>query len=230
MSTATKPRRAPRKSERTEIAKRADERSLTPGPAEPVTWTLESIYAAEFCKQARAVALAASTDDARRVLMAVRIAADGKTLLIEATDSYRLYRFTKSSDLPKVAALVPAAFLARNLPKRIGALDMLRLTFSDHRFSIEFDEETYTSPLIGGPYPNTDALLDGIPVEGEGHEGVKAYNPKVLADVFKAAGVLGDNATAVRVMSGLDPFKPTRFEVHAQGGVLTMVLMPVRTT
>jgi len=56
---------------------------------------------------------------------------------------------------------------------------------------------------------------------------VKAYNPKYLVDVYKAANLLNDS-TPVLVMSGLDPMKPTRFVQKSSGATLTMLLMPVR--
>ena len=40
-------------------------------PVEPTVWEFHGSYAMEFCRQVRAVAIAASSDDARRVLPAV---------------------------------------------------------------------------------------------------------------------------------------------------------------
>lgn len=193
---------------------------------EPVVWTLTGPQASEFCRYVRAVAMAASKDDARMVLTAVHVRANG-TLRLEATDSYRLHILDSTDTLPEVDVLVPAAFLMKHLPKRIGLTECLTLTFHDGRFTIAFDDETYSCRLVGGDYVNTNQIEAMIADPEDGHEPVKAYNPRLLVDVFKAAYMVSDYHP-VRVTAGLDPLKPTRFEQQSNGAKLTMVLMPVK--
>lgn len=197
--------------------------------AAPVMWELEGPAAMNFSARVRAVALAASKDDSRAVLTALHVRANG-TLRLEATDSYRLHALDVGEVLPEVDVLVPAAFLVRHLPKRIAAVETLRLTFHEGRFTIEFADEAYSCRLIGGEYPNTERL--GAHVEkakADGHKTVKAYNPRYLVDVYKAAELV-DRSIPVRVTAGLDPMKPTRFVQKTSGATLTMLLMPVRTS
>lgn len=193
---------------------------------QPVTWTLRGSKANDFTRSVRAVALAASKDHARVVLTGIHIVSDGTTVHLEACDSYRLHTLDHTMEQPKVDVIVPAAFILRHLPRKLGVSETLTLTFGERRFTIEHGDEAMTAKLVDGQYPNTKNLWPANPGE-EGHDAVKAYNPAYLVDIYRAARFVSEGAPVV-VRSGLDPMNPTVFDVKWGDVSLSMLLMPVR--
>lgn len=149
----------------------------------------------------KVVALAASKDDAREILTGVLIESDGAgTVKFRATDAYRLHVVTwkppADDPWPKLRAIVPAAWLARVLPnRRIHPAYRFELTVADGRITW-FDDasgERFSKTLIGEAdvkFPATDKIIPAL--DATDTDQVRAFNPKQLADIFKAAHIFGD--------------------------------------
>lgn len=189
----------------------------------------------------KVVTLAASRDDAREVLTGMLIESDGEgTVTFSATDSYRLHvvewKPPNDKPWPKLRAVVPAMWMARVLPKRrLHPAWRFELTVGAGRITWLDDAsgERFSKPLISEaniPYPNVSGI---VPADDAGDvDAVRGFNPKLLADIFKAAHMFGDAGYKPVKVRQLDPMKPCRFDVD-DGGLngparLRMVLMPVR--
>lgn len=235
-ASATKKRPTRSRKQRTEPPA---ETLVPPVLRERVEVEMDGNVAAELVRIVKVVSIAASRDDARELLTGVLFESDGEgTVKVVATDSYRLHVVTWKQDWPAVRAVIPASWLARVMPKRrLHAAWYFRLTIADGKITWEdlAAQERFTKALISEvnvPYPNVDKLID-LASSGDGDtEKVRAFNPKLLADIFKAADLFGgpNSYKPVRV-THLDPMRPCRFDVDGTGevnGTLQMILMPVR--
>jgi DNA polymerase-3 subunit beta len=108
----------------------------------------------------RQVVPAASRDDARPILTAVLLAADGSGLRLVATDSYRL----AVRDLPGESVLragekvlVPAKALSE-LQRLLGEGEV-EVTFSDREASFDVGRARVSTRLIEGEFPNYQQLI-----------------------------------------------------------------------
>lgn len=194
------------------------------------------IERSEVLQVLRAVLGAASTDQARPVLMACHMFERDGALVVEATDSFRLYQATFPGLAPKrLDVMVPAEWLGRALPKRLppGGVE---ITIARGQVSI-FDRhllERFSSPTIkaegdgGVGYPDTSKILfDGFECDRP-----VAFNPAYLIDTLKACAVAAGGKSSchpVRALNLNKAHSPWKFEVVVSDDVkFVALLMPVR--
>jgi DNA polymerase III subunit beta len=112
-----------------------------------------------FLDTASRVSRAASRDESRPVLTGILVQFEGGTLVMAATDSYRLaVKQTAVSAGTDLEALVPARALAE-VQRLAPAADGLELGVLENQVVFELGGTTLTSRRIDGQFPNYKALL-----------------------------------------------------------------------
>lgn len=188
----------------------AAEFPLIPEPGKSETTSLP----ASMLKRGLAdVAFAAAFDDSRPVLNGVLMRFSGSTLVLAATDSYRLAERTIT--LPKkvssdVQAIVPSrcvAELVRLLPDSEEV--SVRVSLTSSQLSLEFEQTRVVSRLVEGTYPDYAQIIPTKPTTTATGR---------LADVTQAVKMasLFARDVAHHVRFHIDPKKGT-FEVKVAG-------------
>ncbi|MDH3470773.1 MAG: DNA polymerase III subunit beta [Acidimicrobiia bacterium] len=139
------------------------------------------------------VGTAASLDEARPILTGIHFAAEGESLRMVATDSYRL----AVRDLPGVApqeGLVPVRAL-RELSKSIGAPKLTAL-IGERSASFHSDAGIMSARLIEGTFPNYRQLLP------EAHEGRLVVSKDELLDAVARASLVAEDHIPLRLSLG----------------------------
>lgn len=147
-----------------------------------------------------------------------------------ATDSYRLHRATLRFQAKPFEALIPATWLVKTLREvvRWKRLALVPLAIRDGHVTIRGIDETRSTNLITGDYPNTNALIERS--EPDHHpDTVVGVNPKFFADVLKACELFGGETAAARFNVTDSQVKPVRFEVR-HNGTFVGLIMPLRIT
>lgn len=174
----------------------------------------------------RVAILAASKDPFRPILCGVHIVDDGKAMVIEATDSYRLHRVHMPTTGRTFDANVPAAWLARWVNRRKAELTLTirgdTATMSD---ALDQSGETSTVTLIGGDFPRTAQLVSP---EGDPLTDKFTVNARYWGDIVKAAelmhGFYGATTITQRTDRPMDPIVVRTVGPYSA----ELLLMPVR--
>lgn len=244
MTTTTKTRpskaKAPAKKATTKPRATKPPAEPTPPPA-PTSGGSLTIEVALLKKIISCVAPAASNDEARPLLMQLRIEPnDNGTTDFVATDSYRLH----NASVPVAcgdgssAVNLPAWWLARWARSKYDKGATATIMWSAGRqarasatISVDgafdgWNDVTETVKLLGDSYleyPKWRPLLTAA-VDNPGEMAIAAFNPRFLAATLAACAKWGD-AIPVR----LNPLKPTVFRAnHHEYGILHCLIMPVR--
>lgn len=200
---------------------------------EPTTTTSIELPANYLARAFKIAHLAAANDPGRPILCGVLVEWDGIVLKLTTTDSYRMFRQTlKPYGLEGPArtpfkAIIPSHWLYRwAKPKRHGKT-MATLSIADGWATLTCGDERSSVRNIATPdqYPDVDGMIERMGKSFDDGQG--AFNPRYLADVFKAADMFGSDGHPIRVIA-LSKLKPSIFQVTREGDVLDLLLMPVR--
>lgn len=170
---------------------------------------------------------AASTDQTRPTLCAVRIYRDADELVIVATDSYVLWeeRFGGIEALPEPGfdVLVPAKDLRKSLPAKAVKANVLSLAFEDGRVVV--NDETIVSLLSDAwGYPPYIPLFD----EAGGPDTADPYLPILLGHTLDFVAKIARIADvgAVALHPGETNRSPIGITIGSRPGARCIV-MPV---
>ena len=131
---------------------------------EPAADNAVNVPATAFVDTINRVARAASRDETRPVLTGVYVHASGSTLLMVATDSYRLSLKETRLEAPLVGeleAVIPAHALQElaRIVAHAGELAILRVSRRANQVVFEAGAVVLSSRLIEGQFPNHKQLL-----------------------------------------------------------------------
>lgn len=172
----------------------ADEFPLIPGiTTDPVL----VLPAADFRDSLQQVVVAASLDESRPVLAGVFMYAEGKELVMVATDSYRLAERRmplKAEPAGKLSVIVPVRTM-QELVRILGEGEGdLQIYVADNQIMFQVDSVELTSRLIEGQFPNYKQIIPSnieTAIEIETAE---------FARITKVAGLFArENAGGVRL-------------------------------
>lgn len=127
---------------------------LSGGPADDFP-ALPAVVVADAASVAfePAVALAASTDEAKAALTGIHLRIAGGTMTQEATDGHRLALRSCATDAPDLDIIIPS----RSVRRIDGSV---LLTIDNHQAAmVTADGTTIISRTIDGTYPNTQQLI-----------------------------------------------------------------------
>jgi DNA polymerase III subunit beta len=153
------------------------------------------LKADEFAGRVAQVARAASTDDARPVLTGVYVEASADSLVMAATDSYRLAVLTVDwqQDV-EGTVLLPRRALdeARRSAEQLGG--EVRMTLEGNQVGFDFGDRQLVTRLIEGSFPPFRQLIPS------GFERRLEVDRADLIEVVRRVSVVGDaNTTATPV-------------------------------
>jgi DNA polymerase-3 subunit beta len=155
---------------------------------------LHDVEAASLVSTIERVSRSASKDESRPVLTGILVRFEGDTLVMAATDSYRLsVKETKlSAPGPELEAIIPARALGE-LTRLAGSAETVRLGVNDNHVVFGAGDVWLTSRRIDGQFPNYKQLIpETYEVEVELPRGE-------LLDVVRRAAVLAQRNTPLRL-------------------------------
>lgn len=159
------------------------------------TTTPAVMKADEFAVRVAQVARAASADDARPVLTGVYVEATADSLVLAATDSYRLAVLTLDWEQDVAGTvLLPRRALdeARRSAEHLGS--EVRMSFEDSQVGFDFGDRQLVTRLIEGSFPPFRQLIP------TGFERRLEIDRADLIEVVRRVSVVGDaNTTATPV-------------------------------
>jgi DNA polymerase-3 subunit beta len=155
---------------------------------------LQEIETASLLETIDRVARAASRDESRPVLTGILVRFEGSTLVMAATDSYRLS--VKETALaqpgPDLEAIIPARALGE-LARIAAGSDTVRLGMNENHVIFGVGDVWLTTRRIDGQFPNYKQLLpETFEVELELPRGE-------LLDVVRRAAVMAQRNTPLRL-------------------------------
>ncbi|HUF02110.1 MAG TPA: DNA polymerase III subunit beta [Gaiellaceae bacterium] len=126
----------------------------------PIDVVLHTVDAASLLGTIEKVARAASRDESRPVLTGILVRFQGDTLIMAATDSYRLaVKETKLGEAgPDLDAIIPARALQELVRLAAGA-ETVHLGAHENHVIFHVGEAWLTSRRIDGQFPNYEQLL-----------------------------------------------------------------------
>jgi DNA polymerase-3 subunit beta len=130
----------------------------------PVMPTLEGgstleFSVAEMKQTLQQVLFAVSNDDARPVLTAVYMHADGEKLYVAATDSYRLAEKTLSRAAGDISLLLPSQSLQELLRSLKDDTASVQLSYDEQQARFKVLDVEIVTRLVDGQYPDYKKLL-----------------------------------------------------------------------
>lgn len=124
--------------------------------------TTLKIPASDFKAAAMQVVVVASSDDARPVLNGVYLFTEGQTLVLAATDSYRLAEKKiklNSSPAKKINAIIPARTINEIIRIIEGQSENIEITIGENQAQFKIGEAEIISRLIEGEFPDYQKLI-----------------------------------------------------------------------
>lgn len=160
----------------------------------PVDVSLHEIEAAKLLHTIERVARAASRDESRPVLTGMLVRFEGTTLVMAATDSYRLA--VQETELetpgPELEAIIPARALGE-LARLAGSHETVSLGVDENHVIFGVGGVWLTTRRIDGQFPNYKQLLpDAFEAELE-------LPREELRGVVRRAGVMAQRNTPLRL-------------------------------
>lgn len=155
---------------------------------------LHEVAAASLLDTVDRVSRAASRDESRPVLTGILVRFEGTTLVMAATDSYRMS--VKETELetagPELEAIIPARALSE-LTRLGGTVDTIQLGVKENHVIFGAGEAWLTTRRIDGQFPNVKQLLpEAFEVELE-------LSRSELLDVVRRAGVMAQRNAPLRL-------------------------------
>jgi DNA polymerase-3 subunit beta len=114
---------------------------------------------AEMKQTLQQVLFAVSNDDARPVLTAVYMHADGEKLYVAATDSYRLAEKTLSRAAGDISLLLPSQSLQELLRSLKDDTASVQLSYDEQQARFKVLDVEIVTRLVDGQYPDYKKLL-----------------------------------------------------------------------
>lgn len=182
----------------------------------------------------RGVAAIASNDPARWAMTGVQVAANGDTLTLSATDSYRAIVATVTVNGCGTLA-EPVTIDAKAIRdavrtvkgKRFGGT--LSLTFGGDHVAVTCGGATFAVPTVGGTFPNLAPLFDGATEPVHGDYNGATFDPSLLSGLLDAmATVTGDEPARLVSIASL---RAARWQASnmTRGVAVDALVMPQRT-
>ena len=161
---------------------------------DPALATLSTLEADPLLETVARVSRAASRDESRPVLTGILVRFEGSSLVMAATDSYRMAvkETPVTGTAPDLDAIVPARALDELRRIAVGAGE-IRLGTLDNHVVFGVDDTWLTTRRIDGQFPNYRQLLP----EAFEHE-VKLPREEFM-DVVRRAGVMAQRSTPLRL-------------------------------
>lgn len=155
---------------------------------------LQEIEAGALLATIERVSRSASRDESRPVLTGVLVRFEGSTLVMAATDSYRLS--VKETELespgPELEAIIPARALSE-LSRIAAGVDKIQLGVNDNHVIFGAGSAWLTTRRIDGQFPNVAQLLP------DAFEAVLDLPRKELLDIVRRAGVMAQRNAPLRL-------------------------------
>jgi DNA polymerase III subunit beta len=160
----------------------------------PVDGPLHTIDAPALLATIEKVARAASRDESRPVLTGILVRFQGDTLIMAATDSYRLaVKETKLDEAgPDLDAIIPARAL-QELARLSAGAETVQLGAHENHVIFHAGEAWLTSRRIDGQFPNYEQLLP------ETFEAEITTPREALLEVVRRASVLAQRNAPLRL-------------------------------
>jgi len=161
---------------------------------DPALATLSTLEAEPLLETVARVSRAASRDESRPVLTGILVRFEGSSLIMAATDSYRMAvkETPVAGTAPELDAIVPARALDE-LRRIAGGAAEIRLGTLDNHVVFGVDDTWLTTRRIDGQFPNYRQLLP----DAFEHE-VKLPREEFM-DVVRRAGVMAQRSTPLRL-------------------------------
>ena len=157
------------------------------------------INAALFSEAVAQVAIAAGRDDTLPTLTGIRMEIEGQSLVLAATDRYRLavrnFTWNPQNSGISATALIPARTLA-DTAKALANADLVTLALAEAGeglIGFEGNGRRTTTRLLDGEFPKYRTLL---PTESSA---VATVETSVLADAVKRVALVAERNTPVRL-------------------------------
>jgi DNA polymerase-3 subunit beta len=155
---------------------------------------LHEVEGPSFVQTIDRVSRSASRDESRPVLTGILVRFEGQSLVMAATDSYRLS--VKSTELtkpgPALEAIIPARALTE-VTRLAGAAETVRLGVNDNHVVFGVGDVWLTTRRIDGQFPNYKQLIP------EAYE-VELQLPRAeILDVVRRAAVMAQRNTPLRL-------------------------------
>ena len=160
----------------------------------PVDVPLHTVDAPALLGTIEKVARAASRDESRPVLTGILVRFQGDTLVMAATDSYRLaVKETKLGEAgPDLDAIIPARAL-QELARLAAGVETVHLGVHENHVIFHAGDAWLTSRRIDGQFPNYEQLLP------ETFEAEIATPRAALLDVVRRSSVLAQRNAPLRL-------------------------------
>jgi DNA polymerase-3 subunit beta len=161
---------------------------------DPATANLSTLEAEPLLETIARVSRAASRDESRPVLTGVLVRFEGTSLVMAATDSYRMAvkETAVSGGAPDLDAIVPARALDE-LRRIAGGTGEIKVGTLENHVLFGVDDVWLTTRRIDGQFPNYRQLLP----ESFEHD-VKLPRDEFL-EVIRRAGVMAQRSTPLRL-------------------------------
>ncbi|HJU48606.1 MAG TPA: DNA polymerase III subunit beta [Gaiellaceae bacterium] len=155
---------------------------------------LQEIEAAKLLGTIERVARAASRDESRPVLTGMLVRFEGATLVMAATDSYRLavQETELGSPGPQLEAIIPARALSE-LARLAGGHDTISIGVNENHVIFGAGDVWLTTRRIDGQFPNYKQLLP------ETFEAELELPREELRGIVKRAAVMAQRNTPLRL-------------------------------
>jgi len=160
----------------------------------PTDVALHTVDATALLGTIDKVARAASRDESRPVLTGILVRFQGDTLVMAATDSYRLaVKETRLEEAgPDLDAIIPARAL-QELSRLAAGAESVQLGAHENHVVFHAGDVWLTSRRIDGQFPNYEQLLP------ESFEAVIATPREPLLEVVRRASVLAQRNAPLRL-------------------------------
>ena len=152
-----------------------------------------------FATAVAQVAIAAGRDDTLPTLTGIRVEIDGSSIVLAATDRYRLavreLQWSPANASTQAELLIPAKTLS-DAAKSFGGADIVTLALAgdgDRLIGFEGDKRRTTSRLLDGEFPKYRSLL---PNESSTHAVVETA---ALIEAVKRVALVAERNTPVRL-------------------------------
>ena len=161
---------------------------------DPATAALSTLDAEPLLETISRVSRAASRDESRPVLTGILVRFEGSSLVMAATDSYRMAvkETAVGGDSPDLDAIVPARALDE-LRRVASGTNEIKLGTLENHVVFGVDDVWLTTRRIDGQFPNYRQLLP----ESFEHD-VKLPREEFL-EVIRRAGVMAQRSTPLRL-------------------------------
>ncbi len=155
---------------------------------------LQAVPAAELLAAIQDVSRAASRDESRPVLTGILVRFEGASLVMAATDSYRLAvrETTLSAPGPELEAIIPARAL-QELARLAAGHETISIGVNENHVVFHVGEVWLTTRRIDGQFPNYKQLLP------ETFEAELELPRDELRGIVKRAAVMAQRNTPLRL-------------------------------